>query len=150
MTCDECGRRAFKTGMAATIEAAVSPTGVSEIVDQLEAMLTSRNKHLQERYDDIMERFSIFSAYGRLEVPGEMRELAGELWEFKTGEDRVPFYRRSPSGHRLAARVMFVFAKAKGKTSDGKAPRWVFTKGAWYMKGDEGIGKISAPEITSA
>jgi hypothetical protein len=150
VTCETCGRRVFKTGVVATIEAAVNPDRKSEIVDELAEMNSSPDKRLRERYQDIMERFSLFSAYGQLEIPDEMRELRGALWEFKTSEDRVPFYRRSVNGHRLAARVMFVFAKSGGKTAQGKAPRWVFDRGEWYMKGDQGIGKINTPEITSA
>lgn len=136
--------------MVATVEAAINPEGKSEIVDGLQEMSDSRDKRRRERYQDIMERFSLFATYGGLEIPDEMRELRGPLWEFKTSEDRVPFYRRSVNGHRLAARVMFVFAKSGGKTAQGKTPRWVFDRGDWYMKGDQGIGKISAPEITSA
>jgi hypothetical protein len=132
------------------VEAAVSPERTSEIIEQLREMNASGKRRLRERHQDILERFAQFAAYGQLEIPGEMRQLREDLWEIKTSEDRVPFYRRAPDGHRLAARVMFVFAKAKGKTAENKAPRWVFDRGEWYMKGDQAIGKIDAAEIASA
>lgn len=128
----------------------MSPARTSQAADELEKMRTSSSKRMRERHEDIMVRFRQYAAWGQLDVPDQLRQLRGELMEIKTAEDRVPFYKRSVDGHRLAARVMFVFEKAKGKTREGKTPRWVFDRGEWYMKGDRELGKINAAEIAPA
>lgn len=149
IACESCGRISYKRGVQAHVEAAVNPEGIAEVVSQLAAYRHSPKEALRRRYFDLEERFTQMALYGKVEVPSEMRALDGELWELKTSEDRVPFYRSRGGGHPLAIRLLFLFAKATGKTSDGKTPPRYTRHGNWVMKGDEQIGKVNAREIAA-
>lgn len=137
-TCGQCLRVEFDDGLVLVVEAAISPDHTSEVVGQLAALRDSRNVKRRQRHADLVDRFEQLSAYGKLEVPLEMRELEGELWEIKTAEDRVPFrwFDVSPT-HKRAVRLTHQFAKATGKTQWGTTPRKHIDRGLWIVKGDK-------------
>lgn len=135
--CQECGREVFAQAVILIVEGARDPSGHSEIVDQLTALRDSKNRKNRERFYDLEERFEQLAAYGKLEEPRQMRQLRGNLWEIKTGRDRVPFYfKMASASHQQAARLTHLFEKATGKTADGKTPRQHLDHGEWVMNGD--------------
>lgn len=143
LTCN-CSRVQYADGVLLLVEAAISPKHTSEIVQQLDALRSSSNTKKKQRYYDLADRFEQLAAYGKLEQPLEMRPLEGELWEIKTSEDRVPFYRVDPSmtnQNRMAVRLTHQFAKATGKTPWGTTPAKHINRGRWIIEGDKAHGK---------
>ena len=136
VSCSHCGRHLYKSGITLVVEAAVDPDGASVIVQQLRQLSQSPRRAVQQRWEDLNERFVQLAIYGELEIPREMRNIEDELWEIKTSEDRVLFYERVASGHPRSVRLAYLFGKTKGKTPQGKMPAKHIRKGLWIVRGD--------------
>jgi len=139
--CTECPRVTFASGAVLSVESTIDPNGMSQVIDQLEALRKSSNRRKRERHSDLKFRFEQLAAYGELEVPREMRKLGPELLEIKTADDRVPFYFLVASNrHVRAARLTHQFEKSTGRTAAGKTPRKHLNLANWIMKGDRDHG----------
>lgn len=139
-TCSVCGRPVFADGVASVVEGGLDDARNCPVHEQLERMRTSSKRSMRDRYSDLAVRFRDFADFGALEIPGEMRQLKGELWEIKTSEDRILFYEVKPAGHKRAIRILDCFEKKFNKTPQGKAPRKIFDRGDWMIRRDKSYG----------
>lgn len=140
-SCGGCGRFLYADDLCLSVETAIDKTKSSPAHDDLSSMRSSSKSAIRDRYYDLEDRFEQYSAYGKLEVPREMREIPQGLWEIKTAQDRVPFYAVKATGdHRRSIRLLSVFQKKKGKTAEGKIPRNQVDRAVWVREGDKKHG----------
>jgi hypothetical protein len=119
------------------VEAAIDASGGSPVIDELGALRGATNRNKRARYQDLLERLEQYANYGDLDIPTELRQIQGDIWEIKTAEDRILFYRTEASNHhRSTVRLLYAFAKSKGKTVEGKIPPAYIRRAEWVMKGD--------------
>jgi hypothetical protein len=142
--CATCNHPQHSKGVCFAIEAAKNPEGVFEADLYLQDLhLAKIRSQKRRRLADLLIRFEQLASNGSLDIPLELRQLRGAIWEIKTAQDRLPFFYSDHDGaSRGAVRLTHGFMKDKGKTAQGKTPRKQIDHAEWiYVKGAEQDGR---------
>lgn len=99
--CPDCGRVVLEEGVRERVETAWDQEGVDNFSRWVDQQLSSRSASARRNralIADLAVRLEEYCDTGTLEVPRELNTLVeDELWEFKVGTLRVPFFRISSS-----------------------------------------------------
>lgn len=96
----------------------------------LKRLATSRRKADRDLYADLLIRLERYCATGRLLVPRELNSLREDLYEFKVGTLRLPFF-DVPNSSSGAVRVTHAFTKRSEK-----CPRSEIDQALWVKRED--------------
>lgn len=113
--CADCSRVSYERGPYYVIEAALDRNLTFQADEYLMELRGSKSKTKRRRIADLAVVFEEYAFEGELEVPLQLNQLRGEIWEFKTAADRLPFYECN-DGSAKAIRMTHGFMKKTQKT----------------------------------
>lgn len=137
-----CGRHVEASGVVQSVEDAIAPDKQERAYQFLRSLQSDHGssrarERRQQRYADLIDRLDVFSSTGKLQPKRQLRHILGEIWEIKTAEDRLLFYN---SDHTCRSsrivRLTNGFAKAFGKTAEGKIPQRHIRAAEWVRDHD--------------
>lgn len=124
--CNLCGRALLEQGTELAVEAARDQNGNEAFVLWVNKLFTAggaTGKRNRELLADLAIRLEEYCETGTLEVPRELNVLVpGEVWEFKVGTLRAPFFKCN-DGHPPVSRITHGFFKRTPRTPRGEIDR---------------------------
>lgn len=92
-SCPDCGRTVWEAGRRKRVESARDRTGEEAFGQWVDEILAADKRgKTRVLLEDLAIRFEEFCQTGTLRIPEDLNRLTDEIWEFKVGNLRAPFF----------------------------------------------------------